>query len=298
MSARIIPRTLLGASSRFSAFSKVSSVASAYSRSFASSPQLHKTAIVTGSARGIGKAIAIRLAQDGYDVTVNDIAHNQRQAEEVVSQIKDLGRKSTLVVGDVSKRADVKNIVDTSVKELGPLDTMVANAGIAQVKPLLKLTDDDFRRMFEVNVNGVFYSYIEAAKQMIEQGGGGKLIGCASIVAFKPFAMLSHYSASKWAVRGLTQAMAMEMAPHKITVNAYAPGIVGTAMWDLIDEELGKTTGAKKGDTIKKYTKELIALGRTSVPEDVSKTVSFLAGPDSEYVTGQTLVVDGGIIYT
>ncbi|EOD52750.1 putative acetoin dehydrogenase (diacetyl reductase) protein [Neofusicoccum parvum UCRNP2] len=258
----------------------------------------HKTAIVTGSARGIGKAIAIRLAEDGYDVTVNDIPHNQAQAEEVVSQIKNLGRKSTLVVGDVSKRADVKQVIETSVKELGPLDTMVANAGIAQVKPLLKLTDDDFRRMFEVNVYGVFNCYIEAAKQMIEQGGGGKLIGAASIVAFKPFAMLSHYSASKWAVRGLTQAMAMEMAAHKITVNAYAPGIVGTAMWDLIDEELGKTTGAKKGDTIKKYTKELIALGRTSVPEDVSKTVGFLAGPDSEYMTGQTIVVDGGIIYT
>lgn len=119
-----------------------------------------------------------------------------------------------------------------------------------------------------------------------------------SIVAFKPFALLSHYSASKWAVRGLTQAFAMEMAPHKIRVNAYAPGIVGTAMWDLIDEELGKLSGAKKGDTIKKYSGELIALGRTSVPEDVSNVVSFLAGPDSDYVTGQTLVVDGGIIFT
>lgn len=101
---------------------------------------------------------------------------------------------------------------------------------------------------------------------MIEQGKGGKILNCASIVAYKPFAMLSHYSASKWAVRGFTQAFAMEMAEHKITVNGYAPGIVGTAMWDLIDEELGKKTGAKKGDTIKKYTEELIALGRTSVP--------------------------------
>lgn len=90
----------------------------------------------------------------------------------------------------------------------------------------------------------------------------------------------------------------MEMARHKITVNAYAPGIVGTAMWDLIDEELGKIDGRKKGETIKKYTDELIALGRTSVPEDVAKVVSFLSGPDSEYVTGQTLLVDGGIIFT
>lgn len=133
---------------------------------------------------------------------------------------------------------------------------------------------------------------------MISQGTGGKLLGAASIVAFKPFALLSHYSASKWAVRGMTQAFAMEMAEHKITVNAYAPGIVGTAMWDLIDEKLGEKTGAKKGDTIKKYTSELIALGRTSVPEDVSSTVSFLASKDSDYMTGQTIVIDGGIIFT
>jgi NAD(P)-dependent dehydrogenase (short-subunit alcohol dehydrogenase family) len=119
-----------------------------------------------------------------------------------------------------------------------------------------------------------------------------------SIVAFKPFALLSHYSSSKWAVRGLTQAYAMEMAEFGITVNAYAPGIVGTKMWDLIDEELAKKAGKNKGDMIKKYTDELIALGRTSVPEDVAQVVSFLAGPDSDYVTGQTIVVDGGIIFT
>ena len=118
-----------------------------------------------------------------------------------------------------------------------------------------------------------------------------------SIVAFKPFALLSHYSASKWAVRGFTQAFAMEMAEHKITVNGYAPGIVGTAMWDLIDEELGKKSGRPKGETIKKYTNDLIALGRTSVPEDVAKTVSYLASPDSDYMTGQTLIIDGGIIF-
>lgn len=134
---------------------------------------------------------------------------------------------------------------------------------------------------------------------MIKQGSGGKILGAASIVAFKPFALLSHYSASKWAVRGMTQAFAMEMAEHKINVNAYAPGIVGTAMWDLIDEELGKKTGAKKGDTITKYSSELIALGRrTSVPEDVSSTVSFLCSKDSDYMTGQTIVIDGGIIFT
>ncbi|THW88159.1 hypothetical protein D6D15_06167 [Aureobasidium pullulans] len=175
---------------------------------------------------------------------------------------------------------------------------------IAQVKPLLDLTTEDFERMFRINVFGVQNCYSAAARQMISQGNGTaeapcKMLAAASIVAFKPFALLSHYSASKWAVRGLTQAYAMEMAEHHITVNAYAPGIVGTAMWDLIDEELGKKRGndlgqvIKKGETIKKYTDELIALGRVSVPEDVAKLVSFLAGPDSNYITGQTQVVDG-----
>lgn len=175
---------------------------------------------------------------------------------------------------------------------------MIANAGIAQVKSVLQINPDDLRHMFDVNVFGVFNCYSVAAKQMIKQGSGGKILGAASIAAMKAFPMLSHYSATKFAVRGFTQAFAQEVAPHKITVNAYAPGIVGTAMWDLIDEELAKAAGARKGEMIKKYSDDLIALGRTSVPEDVSKVVSFLSGPDSDYMTGQTIVVDGGIILT
>ncbi|WPG97658.1 Hypothetical protein R9X50_00043800 [Acrodontium crateriforme] len=260
-------------------------------------------AIVTGSSRGIGKAIALRLAYDGYDVTINDVLANKAGAEETAEEIRKLGRKSTVALADVSKFAEVEQMIQTAVKELGNLDTMVANAGIAQVKALLDLTEEDFQRMFSVNVFGVNNCYKAAAQQIIKQGTASaehpaKLIGAASIVAFKPFALLSHYSASKWAVRGLTQAYAMEMAEHHITVNAYAPGIVGTAMWDLIDEELGKKQGAQKGETIEKYSRELIALGRTSVPEDVAKLVSFLGSPDSDYVTGQTQVVDGGIIFT
>jgi len=255
-------------------------------------------AIVTGSARGIGKAIAIRLAEDGYDVSINDVPANQAGIDETVKEIQALGRQSYGHAADVSKLSEVEGLIEASVKHLGPLNIMIANAGIAQVKALLDLTESDVRRMFEVNVFGVFNCYSAAAKQMIKQGTGGKLVGCASIVAFKPFAMLSHYSASKWAVRGFTQAFAMEMAEHKITVNGYAPGIVGTAMWDLIDEELGKKKGVEKGETIKKYVTELTALGRTSVPEDVAKTVSYLASPDSDFMTGQTLIIDGGICFS
>ncbi|KAL3418627.1 acetoin reductase [Phlyctema vagabunda] len=151
--------------------------------------------------------------------------------------------------------------------------------------------------MFEVNVFGVFNCYSAAAKQMIKQESGGKIIGAASIVAFKPFAQLAHYSASKFAVRGFTQAFAMDLAKHHITVNGYGPGIVGTDMWRQIDEALGQQTGAAKGDTIKSYSENLIAMKRTSTPDDVSKCVSYLASPDSDYMTGQTLVVDGGIVF-
>lgn len=165
------------------------------------------------------------------------------------------------------------------------------------MKPVLEISAEDVRKMFDINFIGVWNCYTLAAKQMIAQGPvlesstGCKILGAASIVAFKPFPLLSHYSASKWAVRGFTQVFAMEMAKHHIQVNAYAPGIVGTAMWDLIDEKLG--------ETVLKYATDLTAMQRVSVPDDVAKVVGgFLAGPDSEFVTGQTIVVDGGIIFT
>lgn len=207
-----------------------------------------------------GKSIALRLANDGYDVCINDISANKSGIDEVVSEIQSSGRKATGFVADVSKASEVEALVSHSVSELGDLDTMIANAGIAQVKALLDLEVEDMRRMFDVNFFGVFNCYTAGARQMIKQGHGGKLLAAASIVAFKPFPLLSHYSASKWAVRGLTQAMAMEMAEHKITVNGYAPGIVGTAMWELIDEKLAEKKGAKKGEMLKKYVEDLTAV--------------------------------------
>ncbi|KAI1268115.1 hypothetical protein F5Y18DRAFT_377467 [Xylariaceae sp. FL1019] len=262
-----------------------------------------KSVIITGSSRGIGKAIALRLANDGYNVCVNDLGANEAGCDALVDEIRGMGRKAVTAVADVTDRSQVKDMIQTSVRKLGPLNTMIANAGIAQVKQLLEVTDRDFQRMFEVNVFGVQNCFSEAAKQMISQGNcapdaPGKLIAAASIVAFKPFAMLPHYSASKWAVRGLTQAYAMDLAEHNITVNAYAPGIVGTAMWELIDAGVAEKKGLRRGEVMEKMVHELTALGRVSVPEDVAKLVSFLAGSDSDFVTGQTQLVDGGIIYT
>lgn len=258
---------------------------------------MSKNVLVTGAARGIGKGIALRLAADGHDVAVNDIPANEAELEAVAKEIREAGRKSAAILADVSDPQSVTDLVKQTAESLGSLDVMIANAGIAQVLPLLEVTPEDWDRMMAINARGIFLCYKAAAEQMIEQGGGGKIIGAASIVAHRPFALLGHYSASKWAVRGLTQAAAMEWAKYGITVNAYCPGIVGTAMWDLIDEKLAESEGIRKGQAIEKYS-NLIHLGRVSVPEDVASYVSYLASPDSDYMTGQSVMIDGGIQFS
>ncbi|KAK0619691.1 hypothetical protein B0T14DRAFT_429296 [Immersiella caudata] len=268
------------------------------SRPLSSSSTPNRTAIITGGARGIGKAIALRLARDGYDITINDLPANQPLTDTTLSEIRALGRNAHSHTADVSSLAAVTALVDSSVSALGPLTTMVANAGIAQVKPLLELSPEDFDRTIAVNLTGVHNSFQAAAKQMIAQGTPGKLIAAASISAFRPQAMLSHYGASKWAVRGLCHGYSVELAKYKITANAYAPGIVDTKMWEVIDREFTRRTGQAEGEVMKKIVGEVISLGRASVPEDVAGVVGWLASKDADYVTGQTIVVDGGVVYT
>lgn len=259
--------------------------------------QASRTALVTGAARGIGRAIALRLAADGLDVAVNDVEANREQLAGVAEEIASTGRRSAVTVADVSDADAVQSMIDRVASEFGKLDVMVANAGIADVKPLLETTPEDFDRLMSINLRGVYLCYTAAARQMIAQGTGGKIIGAASIVAHRPFPLLGNYSASKWGVRGLTQAAAMEWAQHDITVNAYCPGIVGTAMWEHIDEKLAEHEGLRKGDAIAKYS-DLIHLGRVSVPEDVSSFVSYLASKDSDYMTGQSVMIDGGVQFS
>ena len=256
-----------------------------------------RVAIVTGAARGIGRGIAERLGRDGLHVIVADLPFAEEGIAETVSTIEAAGGTATGATVDVADEASVEALVASAVAAGGKLDVFIANAGIAQVETLLDYSVEDFEKIFDVNVKGVFFSYRAAAKQFIAQGTGGKIVGAASIVAFRPFALLGPYSATKWAVRGLTQAAAMEWAEHGITVNAYGPGIVGTAMWDLIDEKLGAKQGLQKGEALAENAKSIL-LGRVSVPDDVARMVSFLASEDSDYVTGQTLLVDGGIQFS
>jgi meso-butanediol dehydrogenase/(S,S)-butanediol dehydrogenase/diacetyl reductase len=186
-------------------------------------------------------------------------------------------------------------MVDQVAGELGSVDVMVNNAGIAQVKTLLEVTPEDLEAIFAVNVYGVLYGLQAAAERMIEQGTGGKIINASSIAGHSGFDFLGHYSATKFAVRALTQAAAKELAKHRITVNAYCPGIVGTDMWDLIDERMSAYNGNAKGETLEQYS-QLIALGRVQTPEDVAGFVSYLAGRDADYMTGQAVMIDGGIV--
>jgi meso-butanediol dehydrogenase / (S,S)-butanediol dehydrogenase / diacetyl reductase len=250
-------------------------------------------AIVTGAGRGIGRGIALRLARDGHAVAVNDV--NKAGAESVAEEIMAAGGRAIAAPADITDRDAVFAMVGRVAEELGSVDVMVANAGIAQVKTLLELTPDDLETIFRVNVFGVVYCLQAAAERMIAQGTGGKIINAASIAAHSGFDLLGHYSATKFAVRALTQAAAKELAPHKITVNSYCPGIVGTDMWELIDEKMGPYLGNKPGETLAQYSK-MIALGRVQTPDDVAAFVSYLAGPDSDYMTGQSVMIDGGIV--
>ena len=253
-----------------------------------------KVALVTGSSQGIGRGIALRLAADGADIALVDIQAEKLAA--VKSEVEALGVKATTFEADVSKRDQVYAAIDDAEQKLGGFDVMVNNAGIAQVKPLADVTPEDTDRIFRINVDGVLWGIQAAAKKFIERGQKGKIINASSIAGHDGFEMLGIYSATKFAVRALTQAAAKEYASHGITVNAYCPGIVGTDMWVEIDERFSELTGAPKGETYKKYV-DGIALGRAQTPEDVAALVAFFASSDSDYITGQSFLTDGGIVY-
>ncbi|KAL9087458.1 MAG: hypothetical protein Q9159_003595 [Coniocarpon cinnabarinum] len=295
-----------------------------------------RSVIVTGAAQGIGKAIAVQLAEDGYDVCVNDIDAKKQAVEEACHEISTKhGRKALPVTCDVSNLEAVQGLVQQSVDNLGPLNTMVANAGIIHIAPIVQTDTRDAERVFAVNYFGVYNCYRAATEQFLKQGpppehppvqthpdtaskpraskGIYKLIGAGSVAGYRSvslsplrmdsdsqqpkFPNIGHYAASKWAVRGLTQSFALEFGRHGITCNNYAPGIVGTPMWDRLDDVLGGMNNRTKGATMKMEAEKAV-LGRVSVGEDVAGTVSWLAGPGSDFVTGQTVVVDGGTFMT
>lgn len=253
-----------------------------------------KVVLVTGAGQGIGRSIAVRLATDGADIALVDL--QGAGIKTVSDEVKAIGRKATTFVADVSKREEVYAAVNHAEKTLGGFDVIVNNAGIAQVQALADVTPEEIEKIFKVNVEGVLWGIQAAARKFRERRQKGKIINAASIAGHEGFALLGVYSATKFAVRALTQAAAKEFASDGITVNAYCPGVVGTDMWTEIDRRFSELTGAKVGATYAKYV-DGIALGRAETPDDVAAFVSFLAGPDSDYMTGQAPLIDGGLVY-
>ncbi|MEK5231408.1 acetoin reductase [Lysinibacillus sp. FSL K6-0232] len=255
-----------------------------------------KVAVVTGSAGGLGRGIAERLIKDGFQVVLHDI--NEELLNSTVEELKNTGADIIGVVGDVSKQEDQINLVNKAVEAFGRLDVFVNNAGIDAVTPFLEIEEQELNRLFGINVNGVVFGTQAAAKQFIAQGSKGKIINACSIAGHEAYEMLGTYSATKHAVRAITHASAKELAQHQITVNAYCPGVAKTKMWDRIDAEMVRhSNGAlQPGEPFANFTAG-IALQRYQTPEDVANLVSFLASDDADYITGQAIITDGGLVY-
>ena len=258
------------------------------------SPLTGKVAVVTGGGRGIGRGIALRLARDGADIALIDVRPDGINA--VADEVSQLGSKATTFVADVSDREKVFAAVDHAAAALDGFDIMVNNAGIALVGPITDVTPEEAARVWAINVDGVLWGIQAAVAKFKELGRRGKIINASSIAGHDGFAMLGVYSASKFAVRALTQAAAKEHAADGITVNAYCPGVVGTDMWVEIDKRFAELTGAAEGETYDKFVGG-IALGRAETPDDVAGFVAYLAGPDADYMTGQSGLIDGGLVY-
>ncbi|KZT68388.1 acetoin reductase family protein [Daedalea quercina L-15889] len=251
-------------------------------------------AFITGAAQGIGREIALRLADEGFNVAINDIPSNADALHSVAKEVEAKGRKALPLFGDVSEEDTVRVMVEKAVEVLGRLDVMIANAAIAIISEIVDLDVEKFDRALAVNVRGVMLCYKYAARQMIKQGNGGRILGAASILGKRGGPMAAAYVASKFAVRGLTQCLAIELAPHHITVNTYAPGVILTPMTAMgaLDEAKGGGHGAAT-----KWVCGLPPDGPAAGPEVVASLVSYLVKPEAYFITGQSLTVDGGVVF-
>jgi acetoin reductase-like protein len=249
-----------------------------------------KFALVTGGGQGIGRAIALRLAQDGANVAIADL--NIDAAKKVASEIEELGRTSYSVQVDVSNKEEVVEIVNKVVGQFGTIDILVNNAGVGFFNPIFEIDERELDLQYAVNIKGLFFVMQSVAEHMVEKNSG-KIINLASQAGRRGEAMALSYCMSKAAVISMTQSAALALAPNKINVNAVAPGVVDTPFWVEVDKKFAKILDLPIGEH-KRRTVESIPLGRIEQPEDVANVVAFLASADSDYMTGQTLNVDGG----
>ena len=254
-----------------------------------------RTVLITGAARGIGAACARRLAADGAKLVLADL--DGAGAEKLAAELGQVA-----VRADVTRPEDIDRIVDEPYRRWGRLDVLFNNAGVIRVRPMLEVTSEEWDRVMGVNLRAVFFVLQAVARRMLQQDPipdselRGKLIQTASIASYRGGNhLMTPYAASKAGVVSLTRSAAQALAPHRITSNCVCPGAVETAMWEQIDREWGALEGLGQGETWKRRIRN-IPLGRPERAEDVAGVVAFLAGPDSDYMTGQALNVDGGLV--
>jgi NAD(P)-dependent dehydrogenase (short-subunit alcohol dehydrogenase family) len=254
-----------------------------------------RTVLITGAASGIGAATARRLAGDGAKLVLADV-----DAAGVEKLAAELGQVA--VKADVTRDADIERMLEEPYRRWGRLDVLFNNAGVIRVQPMLEVTGAEWDRVMSVNLRAVFFVLQATAKRMLQQAPmpesdlRGKLIQTASIASYRGGNhLMTPYSASKAGVVSLTRSAAQVLAPQRITSNCVCPGAVETPMWEQIDREWGALDGLGQGEAWKRRIRG-IPLGRPERAEDVANVVAFLAGPDSDYMTGQALNVDGGIV--
>jgi len=259
-----------------------------------------KVAIVTGAGQGIGQAIAIRLAKEGF--AIGSLDFNTDTAQETAAQITAAGGEALPVKVDVSQRDQVFQGVDEVVARFGRLDVMINNAGLGPTTPIEDITPEIYRKVFDVNVGGTFWGIQAAVKHFkahkpAKKGDViGKIINASSQAGQVGNPDLAVYGATKFAIRGITQTAAKDLAALGITVNAYCPGIVRTPMMEGIARKVAEETGKSLEWGLEQWAKNVL-LGRISEPKDVAACVSYLAGPDSDYMTGQAVIIDGGMVF-
>lgn len=262
-----------------------------------------KLAIVTGAGRGIGKAVALRLAREGADIVAVDI--NGRTAEQTAVDVHALGRRAQVNVANVALPAEIQAMVDRTVAEFGRIDTLVNAAAIAQTTPFLNLTEQTWDRVIDINLKGTVFCMQAVARQMIRQvpqeviaqgraeRSYGKIVNFSSISGRRGRSVQMAYAASKAAIISVTQSAALALSPCNINVNAVCPGVIPTPMWEQIDRERSRIMGAPAGEAMRAFI-EKVPLQRAGSTEDVAGAVAFLCSADADYITGQTLNVDGG----
>jgi len=241
-----------------------------------------KNVLVTGASRGIGKSIALELASKGANVAVN-YAGNEDRAQAVVEEIEKMGVKSFKIQADVSQEADVKAMIKEVIKQFSTLDILVNNAGVTKDNLLMRMKEEEFDQVIDINLKGVFLCTKAVTRHMMKQRSG-KIINVASIVGVSGNPGQANYVAAKAGVIGMTKSVAQELASRNILVNAVAPGFISTDMTDALTKEQQEAILSR------------IPLAKLGTPENVANVVRFLASDDANYITGQTIHIDGGMV--